>query len=141
MNGGTTIDKIAEQHRLKISRDACNDPIIKGKLGEVYEYSDGTLGVLFMPDEKNKHPERSWARKWRIVRDACVAVGMTLVQDGDAEGALTFDPRDIGQVREAIKAAKVKTRRRVSPERAAVLATRLAVARASKATQSTRLCV
>lgn len=85
-----------------------------------------------MPDEKNKRPERSWARKWGVVRDACLATGMTLVQEGDAEGALTFDPMDIGQVQEAIKAAKVKTRRRVSPERAAVLATRLVVARLLK---------
>ena len=130
-----SIDKFAESHRLKVTREDCLDGIpcyvIKGRLGQIYEYGDGVLGVLFMPDEKNAHHQRSYARKWGVVRDACVAVGMNVVQQGDAEGALTFDPRDKAQVRQAIKAARIKTRREASPAQLAVLA----AARASQSRQ------
>lgn len=84
------------------------------------------LGVLFMPDPKNTHPQRSHC-KWSAVRDACVAVGMKLVQQGDAEGCLTFMPSNKAQVRQAIEAARIRTRRQASPAQLAVLAARHAL--------------
>ena len=127
-----TIQQLAEQYRLKTSRDACGDAIIKGKHGSVSEHDDGMLSLLFMPDEHNSHPERSWARKWGAVKQACVDAGMTLVQEGDAEGIFVFDPANGEQTKLAIKWARIKTRRKLDPAVAAALADRLAAARASK---------
>lgn len=120
------LETFADAHRLKISRDECGDRVIVGKVGQIYEHGD-VLGVLFMPDPKNTHPQRSHARKWSAVRDACVAVGMKLVQQGDAEGCLTFMPSNKAQVRQAIKAARIRTWRQASPAQLAVLAARHAL--------------
>lgn len=51
-----------------------------------------------------------------------MAAGFTLLQDGDAEGAAAFDPLNAEQVRLAVKLAGVKTRRCVSEEVKARLA-------------------
>jgi len=37
------ITEFANIHHLKVSRDDCGDPVVKGKLGDLYEYSPSEL--------------------------------------------------------------------------------------------------
>jgi hypothetical protein len=54
---------------------------------------------------------------------------MTLRQNGDAEGAFSFDPGNPVQAKLAIRIAGVKAKRQVSPEQRARTAKMLAAAR------------
>ena len=46
---------------------------------------------------------------------------MTIVQDGDGEGAATFDPQNRAQARLAIEKAGIRHRKKLSPEAKAKL--------------------
>ena len=41
--------------------------------------------------------------------------GLTIVQDGEGEGAAVFDPADVSQSKAAIRAAGVKRKRQLTP--------------------------
>src|SRR6266550_1403600 len=133
-----TIKDFAENHKLKIGRDSCDEVIIAGKQGQIFEYSDTEMGVLFMSGlEKRKgFPEgrgigRWCPKKWGNIKRAALPLGMALRQNGDSEGSLSFDPNNKAQVRMAIKIAGARPKRQVSPERAAVLIETLAKARSA----------
>ncbi len=115
------IEKFAESHRVKVTRDACNDPIIAGRIGEsnIYEHSRGRLGVMFATDGR-KAPRTGLYNRFRA---ACLAAGMVQVQSGDGEGAFTFDPGDPAQAKVAIKGIRVRIKRKMTPEQLARLAT------------------
>ena len=68
---------------------------------------------------------------WNHTKVKCLAAGMTLHQDGDAEGIFVFDPADPGQTKLAIKCvkAKAKAKRQMTPERVAALSETLVKAR------------
>jgi hypothetical protein len=68
----------------------------------------GQLGVLFMPAGNPR------TRLWNETRKRCLAVGMTLRQNGNGEGALSFDPANPEQAKAAILAVKVRRKRRLS---------------------------
>ena len=107
----------AKQNRLTVRKDDCGDPVIRGKFGELYEYSDSLLGVMLItPVSKPPKP-----RHWYRYREAGQVAAMVLQQNGDAEGALSFDPKNAEQVKIALKLAGVKPKRRVSPEERARL--------------------
>jgi hypothetical protein len=59
---------------------------------------------------------------------------MTVRQNGDSEGCLSFDPDNKEHIRLAMKLAKVRPKRTISPERAAAMVATLAKFR-SKAKQ------
>jgi hypothetical protein len=42
------IETFAEAHRLHTKLDGCGERIISGKQGQIHEYSDSELGVMFM---------------------------------------------------------------------------------------------
>lgn len=115
-----TITDFAIQHRLKITRDACGDSIIVGRIGEsnIYEYSDTRLGVMFITDGK-KPPRTGLFNKFKI---ACLGVGMKLAQLGDAEGAFIFDPANQRQANVAIKGIRARVKRQTTPEQLSRLA-------------------
>jgi hypothetical protein len=48
------INEFAEKRRLKMRRDECGESIIPGKQGQIYEYGDGELGVMFMSGLRTK---------------------------------------------------------------------------------------
>jgi hypothetical protein len=50
-----------------------------------------------------------------------LALGMTVVQNGDQEGAATFDPTNQQQAKVAIQAIRTKRVQKLSPERQAIL--------------------
>ncbi len=113
MNYGQTVKQIndfAVRHRLTVQRDwADGTEIIPGRQGHIYEFDDTALGAVFNPTGEPR------TRFWRALRDKCHAAGMKLLQDGDSEGAFSFDPQDSTQARLAIKVVGVQARRNTSP--------------------------
>ena len=101
----------AARHCLRVRRDECGDLVIPGKLGHLYEHSSTELGLMIVSFGDPR------PRLWNFIRDKCLATGMTLLQNGDAEGALSFDPNNWEQARLAIKLTKVRPKRRMSEER------------------------
>ena len=105
-------------------RDECGESIIPGRQGQIYEYGDGELGAMFMPTPTKDDRWGKWCpRTWGNFKRAALAIGMTLRQNGDSEGCLSFDPANDAQARLAIKIAGVRPKRRVSPEEIARLVT------------------
>jgi hypothetical protein len=102
---GTILRKFAHKHRLKTSLDNCGELVVIGRQGQIYEYSDTLLGVMFVPNEP--HPRR-WGHFRRLARKT----GLRLVQEGDSEGAFVFDPDEPEHAKLAIRIAKVRKRRR-----------------------------
>ena len=89
-------------------------------MGHLYEYDQNadngqTMGVMVMPN-----PPR--VQYWGFTKRTLLPAGFTVVQDGDGEGAATFDPSSAEQVKLALKVAKVKKRRVPSPKQLEVIA-------------------
>lgn len=125
-----TIEKFAEKYRLKTRIDEDGTKIIPGRVGHLYEYDDEVMGVIVMPVPPRK-------QYWGYTRTALISVGCSVVQDGDGEGAATFDPANLEQVKAALKAARVKKRKLLTPEdsarRAALIKTISATSRKASA--------
>ena len=110
------LEQFADNYRLKISRDSCGANIIQGKYSHIFDgYADGRLGVLFVAPTK---------RHWNNARKKMEAAGLVTKQNGDTEGALSFDPADKAQVRLALKLARVSPRRVATPPSPAQIAAR-----------------
>ncbi len=88
-----------------------------GKDSNISDFSDTELAMCWLPDGK----KTARSGLWKHTRAACFAAGMTLHQDGDAEGILVFDPANPGQAKLAIKNVKAKAKRQMTPERLAAL--------------------
>ena len=115
-----TLATFAEQNKLKVKSDDCGDAIIPGKYGHIYEHNGTELGVMFMPPRTEAEPWGRWRPKaWGNFKRAAAAAGMTLRQNGDSEGCLSFDPKNKEQARLAIKIAKVRPKRQRTPEQVA----------------------
>jgi hypothetical protein len=116
-----SIIDFAQKYKLKLRRDPEDGTdIIPGTQDQshLYEWGDTELGVMFITAATNA------ARPffWRKYRDSGIAAGMRLIQDGDAEGCLGFDPTRPEQVKIALKLAGVKRRRQISQKQMATLA-------------------
>ena len=121
------IQDFADKRRLKVSKIDGGERIIAGRLGDshLYQYSSTELAVAFVP---NKWTPKTWGNHKR----AAIALGMTLRQNGDSEGTLSFDPANGPQSTLALRVAKARAKRILSPERAAAGAARLAKARLAR---------
>jgi hypothetical protein len=116
-----TITDLALKHKLKVRRDPDDGTdIIQGSHDQshLYELNDTELAVMFITPATK--PARAFY--WRKHRDVGIAAGMRLIQDGEAEGCLGFDPAKPDQVKIAIRLAGVKRKRKISPKQAATLA-------------------
>jgi hypothetical protein len=105
-----TIYEFATHYRLHVKRDPADGTlVILGRKGRshLFEYGEGLLGVLVMPNAGTAH----W---WSAARAAFLSAAMHITQDCDGEGVATFDPENPEQVRLALKYADVKRRRRGS---------------------------
>lgn len=112
-----TIHAFAKQYRLRLSHDTDGTTVIRGHAScQLYEYDEGKLAVLIASDLQKPTP-----RRWAGIRKKCLAAGMILRQNGDGEGALSFDPNNRQQARLAIKIAGVRPKRQLSPEHRAKL--------------------
>ena len=114
------IEQFAEQHRVRVTKDECGDPIIRGRVDEsnIYEYCPTELGVAFLTSAK-KSPR---TLLWNKFQSACLGAGMTLRQQGDAEGCFSFDPTNETQAKIALKGIRVRFKKQLSPEHRAALA-------------------
>jgi len=111
----------AEKHRLKVRRDSDDGTdIIPGTHdhSHIYEWDEDELAVMFITSATK--PARPFL--WRKHRDSGIATGMRLIQNGDAEGCLGFDPAKSEQVKIALRLAGVKKKRRMSEKQIASLA-------------------
>lgn len=114
------IQQFAENHNLKVSRDSCGASIVQGKYSHIFDgYADGRLGVLFVAPTK---------RHWNNARKKMEAAGLITKQNGDTEGALSFDPVDKAQVRLVLKLTRIRPRRVAAPPSPAQIAAREAFA-------------
>jgi len=109
------LKEFADQYRLRVRRSRQDDTdTIIGKHGEVYDFDEDKLAVMIMPDP----PRRGlWVRS----RAKFLALGMTIVQNGDQEGAATFDPTNQEQALAAIQEIRAKRVQKLSPDRRANL--------------------
>jgi hypothetical protein len=119
------IVEFAAMHRLKSVREGEGEDIervVLGRLGQssIYEYSETELAVSFMTDGR-KAPR---TELWNKFHAACLSVGMTPRQVGDAEGSFSFNPSDKEQAKVAIRGIKAKVKRQLSPEQRARLVER-----------------
>lgn len=116
-NDEEIITAFAKRNRLRASRDADGTTAIHGRAGcHLYEYSDFELGLMILSGAEDARP-----RRWAAIRKKCLEAGMTLRQNGDDEGALSFDPNNRQQASLAIRVTGVRPKRQISPERRAKL--------------------
>lgn len=66
------------------------------------------------------------AISWTYRRKSAVAAGLDLIQNGDDEGCLRFDPSDPKQARAAVEVIHAYRRRSVSPAQREAMARNLA---------------
>jgi hypothetical protein len=117
LNPEEMIQVFADQNRLRTSRETDGTTVICGQGGcHLYEYSDCELALMIVCDTGDTCP-----RRWSGIRKKCIAAGMTLRQNAENEGALSFDPNNKPQSRLAIKVTGVRPKRRLSPEHRAKL--------------------
>jgi hypothetical protein len=88
----SVIDTFAQQNKLKPINTEDDGRIIAGRSGHIYEYSDTHLGLLYTSETSG----------WNTRRDSCTDAGMTLLQNGDLEGTLSFDPSNLAHAKLAI---------------------------------------
>jgi len=129
----TLLERFAERHRLRVQR-VCNDghkirtksdPFIPGSYGQLYAWDETQMcAMIFGP--------RATVGVWRNRLRAGVAVGMEVLQHGDGEGTLRFDPTNEMQVKVALKIVRCFRHTELSPARRAVLAKQLVTAREQK---------
>jgi hypothetical protein len=112
-----TLSTFAKQYRLKPTTDPGDGTmIIQGRSGQIFQYDGRRLAVTYLSDSVGK---------WNNRRRECEASDMVCYQDGDAEGTLTFDPKNAAQSRLAIKTAHCRPKKQISPEHIAKLRTGL----------------
>jgi hypothetical protein len=104
------ISEFAKQHRLQTQLDKGDGTtIIPGRKGasHLFEYGEGLLGVLVLPNAGTAH----W---WNAAREAFRRAGMEIRQDCDQEGIATFNAENPEQVCLALKYTGVTRKRNVS---------------------------
>jgi hypothetical protein len=114
-----TLKAFVAKNRLKLRKDIDETSIVLGRTGQIYEHSDGVLGVMFMPASAKT------ADKWCNRRRAGVAAGMTVHQDGDREGTLHFSGANKAGGKLAIQIAGCKKKRFLSATQRELLTRRL----------------
>jgi hypothetical protein len=95
--------------------DTDGTAVIFGRTGQLFEYDNSQLGVIY------SNPKDLTSQRWNTFRGDALKAGMELIQHGDREGSLAFDPKDRLQTRIAIKGAGVKRKRVMSEAQKASL--------------------
>jgi hypothetical protein len=101
------VKAFAENFHVYAKRDACGEIIVSGRVGHIYDqHNRRQLGVLLMFQSK---------MQWTYAKRKLLAAGFTIRQDGDTEGTALFDSTDPALSRLALRIARVKVRRQMSP--------------------------
>jgi hypothetical protein len=104
------IEIFAEKNCIPASRETDGTIVIEGEAGcHLYEYSDSEFGLMILSDGKNIA-----ARRWTVLLKKCLKAGMTLRQNGDDEGSVSFNPSNLQQARLAIRLIGIRPKRSVS---------------------------
>ena len=98
-------------------------PLIQGRLGKdanISEFSvrnpdETELAMRWLTDAKRTD-------LWNATKKKCLAAGMRLHQEGDAEGIFVFDPANAMQAKLAIKSVQANAKRKMTPGSLARLA-------------------
>ncbi len=113
-----TVIEFANAHRLTLKTDRGDGTqVVVGRTGQIYEYSATELAVMFILLDDSQPCPRRWSNALR----KCAAAGMRVLQNGDAEGTLAFDPSNPEQVKLAIAVAGIKRKKKLSDQHRAKL--------------------
>lgn len=112
-----TIKEFAAKHKVRIKLDEDGELIVLAKHGQIYDYGSGRFGVMFLMDTVGT---------WNNRRKECERAEERVIQDGETEGTLLFDPLNKEQAKTAIRLVGARQKRQVSPETAKAGAERLA---------------
>lgn len=128
------LTEFADPFRVKTQFDSCGEQIIPGKpykahrpedRNQIFDHGDDQhFGVSLLLTS---------ARQWGSAAKRLLAVGMTVLQGGDTEGTLLFDPTNAGQAKAALREAGIKRRRVLSEDDRSARALRLKRVRACQA--------
>ena len=103
------VKSFATANKLQIPRiDTDGTPVLFGRTGQVFEHDSARLGVIYA------NPKDLTSQRWNTFRGEALNAGMELIQHGDREGSLAFDPKNRAQTKLAIKGAGVKRKRVMS---------------------------
>lgn len=122
------ISEFATKYKLQKPRiDVDGTLVIFGKSGQIYEFSESRLGVIYTSaiNGGSKFRDLTTQRN-NAAQASCIAVGMQLEQQGGLESAFSFDPCDARQAKVAIQVAGAKAKRQVSEATRVAGAARLA---------------
>ena len=97
------IQEFSKKMRLRAKLGEDGEAIVTGRRGEIYQYDSSLLALLLMPRKKFV---------WVNARRKLEAVGCTILQDGDQEGAATFNPENPTQARLVLRLVGCKRKRR-----------------------------
>ena len=100
------LEQFACEHKLRVRKDECGDPMVCAKFGHIYEHGPDVLGVVFSESDRNSN-KVLLARRRQLVK-----AGLTLHQVGDAESILLFDPMNTTQAETVVCAVGAYRKRR-----------------------------
>jgi hypothetical protein len=126
------IQHFADLHRLHTRIDSDATKIILGRYGQIYEWGDGLFGVMIIW-RKNQTIRKKY---WGYTRSALKHAGCNVIQNGDYEGAATFNPNNPAQSSLAIKAAGIKRKKILSETERSRLQLRMRTVRTMRRTQA-----
>lgn len=128
--GSSIVDaRFAEDFSIKNDWARCSAGVIIYTLDIFYE-DDGSETQTSPVEIEEKIFQGVWERTRAAL--IAIALGLTLRQNGDSEGTLSFKPANGPQSTLALRIAKARAKRILSPERAAAGAARLARARLAR---------
>ena len=78
--GSTDLESWARDYRLEVNA-ADDPPSVRGTGGHICQYADDLLAVTII-------------NHWASSRRKLIAAGCAMVQNGDDEGTVSFDPND-----------------------------------------------
>jgi len=96
------IREFSKKMRLRAKLGEDREVIVAGRRGEIYQHGS-ILALLLMPRKKFV---------WAHARRKLEAAGCTILQDGDQEGAASFNPENPTQTRLVLRLVGVKPKRR-----------------------------
>jgi len=104
-----TIQEFLTLHQLRIAQDECDEEIIPGKLGQIFDHDSGRLGLVL----EDACSGVSRARLLLSHRRLALKAGFKLIQEGACESTLLFDPNNPEQARLAIRLVGARRKRSV----------------------------
>jgi hypothetical protein len=111
MRSPSSMAALAGCYRIRVKRDDFGDPIIRGKLGHLYEDDSGRFGIVLESPADNARLDK----RLRARRHHAIAAGFILCQEGDFEAILLFDPWDAKQATLAVRMIHAKKIRQAAP--------------------------